>query len=84
MDQERKTHRRELEQRELEIKDLQTLMSEYKSENDRMKGEAASTRDEIRAVKGICERLSLERMQIYEEKHLEVENLRVEQDREKC
>ena len=65
---ERKMNRQVVEEREEEIKGLHAQLSEYHSENVRVKNEIASLREELRQFKQISDKLSNEKKVIYDEK----------------
>ncbi len=59
---------------------MQTQLSEYHTENVRVKTEISSLRDELRQFKQITEKLSHEKKEIFDEKQLELDTLRQESD----
>jgi predicted RNase H-like nuclease (RuvC/YqgF family) len=61
-------NRQVIEEREHEIKGLQGQLSEYHSENVRVKKEIVSVREELRQFKQISDKLSNEKKDIYDEK----------------
>ncbi len=83
LEQERKMNRQVIEEREVEIKGLMGQLSEYHTENVRVKNEIASVREELRQFKAIAEKLSNEKKGVFDDKQLEIESLRQESELER-
>ena len=76
-------NRQVIEEREVEIKGLMGQLSEYHTENVRVKNEIASVREELRQFKAIAEKLSNEKKGVFDDKQLEIESLRQESEVER-
>ena len=83
LEQERKMNRQVIEEREVEIKGLMGQLSEYHTENVRVKNEIANVREELRQFKAIAEKLSNEKKGVFDDKQLEIESLRQESELER-
>ena len=76
-------NRQVIEEREVEIKGLMGQLSEYQTENVRVKNEIACIREELRQFKAIAEKLSNEKKGVFDDKQLEIESLRQESEVER-
>lgn len=76
-------NRQVIEEREVEIKGLMGQLSEYQTENVRVKNEIACIREELRQFKAIAEKLSNEKKGVFDDKQLEIESLRQESELER-